>query len=53
MTYRYISYVKSEIFHIWRTNAWFLKPFVERVEENHIYDLVKTTVKTTVKTRTL
>ena len=51
MTYRYVSYLKSEIFHIWRTNAWFLKPFVERVEENHIYDLVKP--NSTVKARTL
>ena len=40
-TYRYVSYVKSQKSDIWRTGAWFLKPFGERVEEKHIYDLVK------------
>ena len=34
-SYRCVSYVKSEASHIWRTVAWFLKPFGERVEENH------------------
>ena len=28
------SYIKSEISD-WRTRAWVLKPFKERVEENH------------------
>ena len=51
LSYRYVSYVKSEISDIWRTGAWFLKPFGERVGENHIYDLVKP--NSTVKTRTL
>ena len=31
----------EEVHGLWRTGAWFLKPFKERVEENHIYDLVK------------
>ena len=35
VSYRYVSYVKSETSDIWRTGAWFLKPFRERVEENH------------------
>ena len=30
VTYCYISYIKSEISD-WRTQAWFLKPFKERV----------------------
>ena len=38
---RYISYIKSETSDIWKTDEWFLKTFKERVEENHIYDLVK------------
>ena len=38
---RYVSYVKSETSDIWRTGAWFLKPFGERVEEKHIYHLAK------------
>ena len=41
VSYCYISYIKSETSDIWRTGAWFLKNFKERVEENHIYDLVK------------
>ena len=45
----YISYVKSETSDIWRTGEWLLKPFGERVEENHTYDLVKPS--STVKTR--
>ena len=49
--YRYVSYVKSEISDIWRTGAWFLKPFGESVEKNHIYHLIKPT--STVKTRTV
>ena len=40
VSYRYVSYVKSETFDISRTSAWFLKTF-RRVEENHIYDQVK------------
>ena len=43
--------IKSETSDIWRTSAWFLKTFGERVEENHIYDLVKP--NTTVKARTV
>ena len=34
-----------------RTGAWLLKPFGERVEENHIYYLVEP--DSTVKTRTV
>ena len=41
VSYHYFSYVKLETSDIWRTNAWFLEPFRERVEEKHIYDLVK------------
>ena len=41
LSYRYVSYVKLEVFNIWRTGAWFLKPFAERVKKNHIYDPVK------------
>ena len=44
-------YVKSEASDIWRISAWFLKPLGERVEENHIYHLVKP--NSTVKTRTV
>ena len=42
-------YAKSETFNLWRTGAWILKTLGERVEENHIYDLVKK--NSTVKTR--
>ena len=49
VSYRYVSYVKPETSDIWRTGVWFLKPFGERVEESHIYHLVKST--STVKTR--
>ena len=35
------SHVKSETPDVWETDAWFRKAFRERVEENHIYDLVK------------
>ena len=51
VSYRYVSYVKSETFDIWRAGAWFLKPFGERVKENHIYHLVK--LNSTDKTRTV
>ena len=51
VSYRYVSYAKSETSDIWRTGTWFLKPFGERVEENHTYDLVKP--NSTVKTRTV
>ena len=51
VSYRYFSYVKSETSNIWRTVAWFLKSFGERVGENHIYDLVRK--NSTVKTRTV
>ena len=37
VSYRYVSYIKSETSDIWRKGAWFLKAFVESVEENHIY----------------
>ena len=43
--------MKSETSDIWTTGAWFLKPFGERVEENHISHLVKP--NSTVKTRTV
>ena len=48
ISYRNVSYVKSETSDIWRTGSIIFKPFGERVEENHIYDLVKpnSTVKT-------
>ena len=51
VSYRYVSYLKSETSNIWRTSTWFLKRFGERVEENHIYDLIKR--NSTVKSRTL
>ena len=51
VSYHYVSYAKSETSDIWRIGSWFLKPFGERVEENHIYDLVKP--NSTVKTRTV
>ena len=51
VSYRYVSYIKSETSDIWRTSAWFLRAFGEGVEENHIYHLVKT--NSTVKTRTV
>ena len=40
VSYRYVSYIKSETCDIWRAGAWFLKPFGDRVDENHIYHLV-------------
>ena len=46
-----MSYFKSEISDIWITDAWFLKPFGERVEENYIYYQVK--LSSTVKTRSV
>ena len=48
---RYVSYVKPKTFDIWRKIGWYLKPFAERVEENHIYDLVKP--NSTVTSRTV
>ena len=51
VSYRYVSYVKSETSDIWSTGVWFLKTFGERVEENHIYLLVKPTYA--VKTRAI
>ena len=55
VSYRYLSYVKSETYDIWRTGAQFLKPFgereSERAEVNHIYHLVKP--NSTVKTGTV
>ena len=50
VSYRYISYRNSETFNIWRTGAWFLKPFGERVNKKHIYHLV--IPNSAVKTRT-
>ena len=49
VSYHYISYIKSETSDIWRTGAWFPKPFGQTVKENHIYDLVKP--NSIVKTR--
>ena len=49
VNYCYVSYEKSETSDIWRTGAWFLKPFREKVDENYIYDLIKP--NSTVKTR--
>ena len=43
VAYRYISYIKSETSHIWRTVTWFLKPLGEM--ENHIY--LRKTLSTT------
>ena len=51
VSYRYVSYLKSEASNIWRTGAWFSKLFGESVEGNHIYDLVKP--NSAVKTRTV
>ena len=51
VSYRYVSYIKSETSDIWRTGAWFLKAFGESVEENYIYHLAKP--HSTVKIRTL
>ena len=51
VSYGYVSYVKSEASNIQRVLAWFLKPFGERLEKNHIYHLIKP--NTTVKTRTV
>ena len=49
-SYSCVSYVKSETCQIWRTVAWFLKPFGERVEEKTInYNLAKPS--STVKIR--
>ena len=50
-SYSYASYIKSKTSDIWKTGAWFYKPFEERVEENHIYHLVK--LNSAVKTRTV
>ena len=52
VSYLYVSYVKSEISDRWRTGAWFLKSFGERVQEHHIYYLVKPNYST-LKTRTV
>ena len=48
VSFCYVSHVKSKTSDTWRTGGWFLKPLGERVEENHIYQLVKpnSTVKT-------
>ena len=51
VSYHYVSYIKSETCDIWRTGSWFLRPFIERVEENHIYHLVKS--DSIVKNRTI
>ena len=51
VSYHHVSYIKSETSFIWRTGAWFLKPFEQRVEENHIYHIVKP--NSTVKTGTI
>ena len=51
MSYRYVSYIKSETSDIWRRGALFLKAFGESVEQNHIYHLAKS--NSTVKTRTV
>ena len=51
VSYSDVSYIKSEASNIWRTAAWFLKPFGEMVEENHIYNLVKPNF--IVKTKTV
>ena len=51
VSYCYVSYIKSGTSFIWRTSAWFLKPFEERVEENHIYHIEKR--NSTVKTGTV
>ena len=51
VSYHYVSYIRSETSDIWRTGTWILKLFGERVEENHIYHLVKPNY--TVKTRTV
>ena len=50
---RYVSYVQSETSDIWRTGTWFLKPFGERVKENHIYHLVNlnSIIRTTTEYR--
>ena len=42
VTVTLVSYIKSDISH-WRTGAWCLKPFKERVEKTIIYNLVKLT----------
>ena len=51
LSYCYVSYAKLETSDISRTGALFLKSFLERVEENHIYDQVKP--NSAVKTRTV
>ena len=51
VSYRYVSYIKSETSDIWRTGKWFLKSFGQSVEEKHIYHLVKP--NSPVKTRTV
>ena len=51
LSYCYVSYAKSETSDISRTGALFLKSFLERVEENHIYNQVKP--NSAVKTRTV
>ena len=51
VSYRYVSNIKSETSDICSIGTWFLKPFGERVEENHIYDLVKPNY--TIKSRTV
>ena len=51
VSYRYVSYIKSETSFIWRRGTWLLKSFQERVEENHIYHIVKPS--STVKTGTV
>ena len=50
VSYRCVSYIKSETSNIWRTGALFLKPFGERVEENHIYHPVKPNYTVTART---
>ena len=51
VSYSCVSYIKSEASNIWRTAAWFLKPFGEMVDESHIYKLVKPNF--IVKTKTV
>ena len=49
VSYHYVSCTKSETSDIWRTGAWFPKPFGQTVKENHIYNLAKP--NSIVKTR--
>ena len=51
VSYRYVSYVQSETSDIWRTGAWFLKPFRERFQENNIFRIINP--KFIIKTRTV